>query len=934
MPPAQRPAYALPDDPSLSDAGAVAAELGVDPQRGLTAEEARGRLAAVGPNALRESSGTPFWRRVLAQLSDPLIVLLLAAVAISVAAWAIDGAQGLPVEAIVIAAIIVANAALGLAQEAQAENAVAALATMTRARSTVLRDAMRLTIVSDELVPGDVLLLAEGDQVGADARLVEAHVLRVAEAALTGESAPVSKHAERLDRIVPLGDRDDMVFRGTAVTRGTGRAIVTATGMRTEMGAIAALLDTTVVERTPLQRELGRLGSLLGRVVVGIAVVVMATLAAVSRPQTPTEWVAILLLGVSLAVAAVPEGLPAILSVVLALGVRRMARRNAVVKRLSSVETLGSASAICTDKTGTLTQNRMAIAVVATATGEVRLDDDSTLEALDPATRSLLATGALASDAQLRGTGSSLEATGDPTDAAFVLAARSAGEADSDEDTRIGEVPFSSERKMMSVALRGSSGRMRIAAKGAPDALLDRCSRLQRGDGTVPLGAAERSAVLDDAERLSAQAYRTIGVARRDAPELGGRGAALSEQDERDLVYLGTVGIVDPPRPEARRAVAQAVGAGIRVIMITGDHPGTASRIADDLGIGRPGERAVTGAELEGLSAADLVETVRRASVFARVSPEDKLRIVNALQSEGDVVAMTGDGVNDAPALRAADIGVAMGRTGTEVTKEAADMILADDDFATIVAAVREGRVIFSNIRKFLRYLLFSNVGEVLTVFLGVVLAGVLGISAADPGGTAAPLLATQILWLNLVTDSAPALAMGVDPEVDDVMLRPPRGRNEGAVDRSMWLGIATIGLTIAVATLATIDLFLPGGLIPGGEDDLATARTAGYTTLVFAALLTAFTARSATASAFRGLFANRWLWAATTLGVALQIAVVELPFLQPAFGTASLDLMHWAVCAAMASAVLWVDEVRKLIVRVVSRRGAAAARLVPRSTT
>ena len=929
--------FALETDPSQSDAAEVAARLDADPATGLSEEEAGRRLDLVGPNLLRAKKATPWWRRLLAQVSDPLIVLLLIAVAVSLVAWILEGATGVPVDAIVILAIVIANGVLGFVQEARASDAVAALAQLTEARSTVLRGGELVTVPSSELVPGDILNLAEGDQVGADARVLRSASLLIAEASLTGESTPVEKSPATLDRNVPLGDRADMVYKGTAVTRGTGRAVVTATGMDTEMGAIAAMLDATDEERTPLQVEVARLGVVLGRIVIGIAIVVVLTITLVEGIRTPEDFVTVLLLGVSLAVAAVPEGLPTIMSVVLALGVQRMARRNAVVTNLASVETLGSASVICTDKTGTLTQNEMTIERVVTSSGDIRLtgvgyepvgeglrgarplgSDDADADLLTEV-RLVLGAGSLANDAQLSRREGRWQIEGDPTEAAFLVAARKVSGVSEEAAgfRRIGEVPFSSERKMMSTAhARGDE--VVVLAKGAPDVLLQRCDRVLVGDRAEPLDDERRRRVLDDVDRLSAQALRTLGVAVRRAPELGpgGDDDRFDESDERSLVFAGIVGIIDPPRAEAAAAIAEAHRAGIRVIMITGDHPATAARIAADLGIVPEGTRAVPGAELDGLSGRELIRVAHDNSVFARVAPEHKLRIVDALQAGGAVVAMTGDGVNDAPALKTADIGVAMGITGTEVTKQAAKMVLADDNFATIVAAIREGRVIFDNIRKFLRYLLYSNMGEVLMVFFGVVLSGVIGLDAASADTVVLPLLATQILWINLVTDSGPALAMGVDPEVDDVMARPPRARDTPAIDGGMWVGIVVVGTTIAFSGLVTLDLFLSGGIIPWFDDDLEVARTAAFTTIVLANLFTAFSARSATASAFHGIGRNRWLLGAVALAFVLQIAVVHVPFLQAAFGTAPLDLEHWLIAIGLASLVLWVEELRKIALR------------------
>ncbi|WP_298324748.1 cation-translocating P-type ATPase [Haloactinopolyspora sp.] len=924
----------MPPDPSLREATEVARELGVDPATGLGSTEAARRLAAEGPNELRSRPPVPVWRRILGQFQDPLVYLLVVAVAISSVAWLAEGAAGLPVDAIVISAVLIVNAVLGFVQESRAEDAVAALRSMTVATSTVLRDGELATVPSPDLVRGDVLVLSEGDAVGADARLVEATSLRLGEAALTGESEAVTKNPAVLSAPAALGDRHNMVFKGTAVVQGVGRAIVTSTGMNTEMGAIAELLEATEEDPTPLQREITGVSKLLGVTVIVIAVVVMATIAIVSDVSSVDDAVTVLLLGVSLAVAAVPEGLPAILSVVLALGVQRMARRNAVVKKLHSVEALGSATVIASDKTGTLTKNEMTVRRIVTASGQVELtgvgyrpEGQAILDgrgADDAAVRTeaqlVLAGGSLANNAQLTRRDGEWEIQGDPTEAALLAAApKLAGTAERVAAyERRAEVPFTSERKMMSAVVhRRADGATLVMAKGAPDVLLDRCAQLHVGDAVEALDDDHRRAALAAVEQLSADAFRTLAVAYRP---LDGEAGDVDESIEHDLIYVGTVGIIDPARPEAADAVAEARAAGIRILMITGDHPATAARIAADLGIVEPGAKAVTGPELDQLSSAEMREVARTTSVYARVAPEHKLTIVDALQADGNVVAMTGDGVNDAPALKSADIGIAMGITGTEVTKDAAKMILGDDNFATIVAAVREGRVIFDNIRKFLRYLLSSNMGEVCTVFFGVVLAGVIGLTDVSGDGVVVPLLATQILWINLITDSGPALAMGIDPMTDDVMARRPRRLSDRIIDARMWRGVVSIGLVMGLASLFAIDIFLPGGLVDG-DDSLDVARTAGFTTLVFAQLFNAFNSRSETTSAFHRPFVNPWLWGAVALAVVLQVAVVELPFLQVAFATASMDLGHWAVCVAMASTVLWFDEVRKLAYRALERR-------------
>ena len=928
-------------DPSIMDADEVARALGADLERGLASQEAARRLAQEGANELHAEPPVPGWRRFLAQFRDPLIYLLLGAIAISLVAWIIEGRDGWPVDAIVIALIVVLNAVLGHVQEARAESAVTALAQMTAVTSAVLRDGQVKRVPSAELVRGDVLVLGEGDSVGADARLAQAAALRVQEASLTGESVAVLKDAATLPGKAALGDRLDMVFKGTAVVQGTGRAVVTATGMATEMGSIAEMLEATEEEPTPLQKEVSRIGRMLGIAVVVIAVVVVGAVLLISDIRGAGDVITVLLLGVSLAVAAVPEGLPAILSVVLALGVQRMARRNAIVKKLSSVETLGSASVICSDKTGTLTRSEMTIVRVMTASGGARVtgvgyspegrvehengEQDREVSAGPVLAEDIvvLSGGSLAGNADLRqAADGAWEIHGDPTEAAFLVAERKLGVAERRRRRfdRIREIPFTSERKMMStVEIDHERGdEVVVISKGAPDVLLARCTRVREGMKVVALDEAGRSRILADVDALTDAALRTLAVAYRplDAGE-----SAENTADrvlERNLIFAGTVGIIDPPREEAALAIREAHRAGIRVIMITGDHPRTATRIAADLGIVESGAAALTGLELDALDGAAFAEAVRATSVYARVSPRHKLRIVDALQADGHIVAMTGDGVNDAPALKSADIGVAMGVTGTQVTRQAAKMILADDNFATIVEAVREGRGIFDNIRKFLRYLLSSNMGEVLTVFLGVVLAGVIGLTGTGEA-LVLPLLATQILWINLITDSGPALAMGVDPPTDDVMVRKPRRPTERVIDARMWAGVIEIGLVMAAATLLTMDLYLPGGLIEGARD-LDNARTAAFTVLVFAQLFNCFNARSESTSAFRYFLVNKWLWAAIALSVLLQVAVVHLDILNVAFGTVPLTLDQWLVCAAMASVVLWSSELRKLLNRALDR--------------
>lgn len=986
-------------DPSLADAQAVAASLGVDPNTGLSQAEAERRLAQYGPNELASAPPVPKWKKFLAQFKDPLVYLLLAATGISLIAWFIEkanaapGAEGgeiLPFDAIVIVLILIVNAVLGYIQESKAEEAVEALSQMTAPQTNVLRDGKIARINTVDVVPGDMVVLGEGDSIPADGRLLAAASLRVAEASLTGESVPVGKNVDTLAEAKALGDRANMVFNGTSVTQGTGRAIVTSTGMRTQVGKIADLLQATDDDDSPLQKEMNYVSKILGIAVCIIAAVVLVALALTEGFNDIHDVIDSLLLSVSLAVAAVPEGLAAILTVVLALGVRRMAEHHAIVKKLHSVETLGSASVICSDKTGTLTRNEMTVERVVTPSGEVQLTgtgyapegrmvaiSDAGLtstpslaqEAAQLEAVATLAVGALANDGELRentgaGDGSAAsditwEAVGDPTEVSLIVAARKV-KADRKyaNYTRIGEIPFTSDRKRMAVVAQDNAdaGRLTVFAKGAPDVLLGYCSRIAVNGAVRPMTQGDRQQILAAVERLSAEAYRTLGQAYRPLGtaslaavpgvriNAAGHVADIADQSdvlESDLIWVGMVGIIDPPRTEVRDSVAEAHRAGIRTVMITGDHPLTAARIASDLGIietDRNGSAAgaddLSGKVLTGVQLDELPDerafdnATREISVYARVAPEHKLKIVESLQRQGNIVAMTGDGVNDAPAVKTADIGVAMGITGTEVTKQSAKMILADDNFSTIVEAVREGRGIFDNIRKFLRYLLSSNVGEVFTVFGGVMLAGFLGITQPGSQGVTVPLLATQLLWINLLTDAAPALAMGVDPSTDDVMARKPRKLTDRVIDGQMWGDIIFIGIIMAAVTLIGMDMHLAGGLFTdrsvdavGHDAQMTEARTMGFTILVFAQMLNALCSRSHDQSVFVGLFANKWLWGAIALSTLLQLAVVYVPFLNTAFGTVPLSAGAWVECLGLAMIVLVASELRKCVLRAMHRR-------------
>jgi P-type Ca2+ transporter type 2C len=925
-----------PPSPYRQTVDDVTAALGTDVRIGLSERDAQTRLEQYGRNELVAENPPSAWRRFFAQFRDVLVILLLLAAVVSAGLWALERDDALPYEALAILAVVLLNATMGYLQESRAEAAVAALRAMAAADATAIRGGERRRVPAAEIVPGDVILVEEGDTIPADGRLVESIALQTAEAALTGESLPVSKDTAPVTGEAALGDRHNMVFSGTAATYGRGKAIVTATGMQTEMGRIAGLLKETRQEPTPLQRELDRVGKLLGVIVVVIAAVMITTLILVEDVRGLSAVAGVLILGVALAVAAVPEGLPAVVTAVLSIGVQRMARRNAIVRHLAAVETLGSASVIASDKTGTLTRNEMTVRLVVTASGRVsfggsgyapeggvgREGDGASIEgALRDELERALAVADRANNATVQQRDGRWIVQGDPTEGALVVAARKAGLSDAALDARlprVGEVPFSSERKLMSTIHRDAEQQKRaiVFTKGAPDVLLTRCSRELVGREPRPLTPDRRAEILRANEALADQALRTLGVAARWLPEEElARDPAQGPDGhlERDLAFLGLIAMIDPPRSEAKEAVARAKSAGIRPLMITGDHPRTAAVIARELGIAAD-SRAVTGAELARLDDDALRRTVRDVSVYARVDPEHKLRIVTALQHDGAVVAMTGDGVNDAPALKTADIGVAMGITGTDVSKEAADMVLADDNFASIVAAVEEGRAIFANIRKFLRYLLSSNIGEVLTMFLGVLFAERIGLQA---GGNAVvlPLLATQILWINLVTDGPPALALGVDPADEGLMARPPRPPHERVITPHMWRGILFVGAIMAAGTLLVLDASLPGGFVEG-SGDTPYAQTMAFTTLMLFQMFNVVNARSDDRSAFHGLFTNRWLWAAVGVSVLLQVAVVYLPFLQRAFGTVALSAGEWMRCTAVASSVLWLRELSKVVPR------------------
>ncbi len=859
---------------------------------GLSSDEARRRLAQYGPNELQAVQRISPWAILLEQFKNVLIIILLVATVISFF-------LGHGVESIVIAIIVLFAVLLGFVQEYRAERAIEALREMTAPTATVLRDGQEIRIPARELVPGDVILLHTGDRVPADARLIEAINLQIEEAALTGESVPVEKHAHPLGRDnLPLGDRRNMVYAGTSATYGRGRALVVATGMNTEFGAIARMLQTVETVRTPLQQNLDRVGSVLARA----AFVVVALIVALGlwRGQPIIDM---LIFGIALAVAVVPEALPAVVTISLAIGVQKMAKRHALIRRLPAVETLGSTSVICTDKTGTLTKNEMTVRHIVTAgqrftlsgsgytpAGEFLLDDRPV-----PVSEPLLLTlkaAVLASDARLvQKEDGAWEIKGDPTEGALLVAAAKAGlwkESLDAENPRIHEIPFSSETKRMTTIHQGPDGTTAYA-KGAPEVILAGCDLLVSTEGMCRLDDAEREQIMQQAQEMASQALRVLGIAFKPG--------ATPEQAETGMIFLGLVGMIDPPRPEARDAIATCVAAGIRPVMITGDHPLTAQAIAKELGL-LDSRRVVTGDELEAISDDRLKRDVQDISVYARVSPSHKLRVVTAWQANGHVVAMTGDGVNDAPALKRADIGVAMGITGTDVTKEAAAMTLTDDNFASIVAAVEEGRGVFSNIKKYLMYLLSSNIGEI------GLMAG------ASLMGLPLPLSAVQILYVNLATDGLPALALAVDPPEDDLMKRKPRNPRVGIFTRPVVTLMMLGGIWSALVNLGLFIWALSSGR------GLEQAMTMTFVSLVLIQFFKAYNFRSDRHSVLRRPFANKWLNLAILWELALLSLIVYLPFLHDAFGTYALPLTDWLIVAGLAVTVVPVLELAKWMER------------------
>ncbi|MUG85828.1 calcium-translocating P-type ATPase, SERCA-type [Paenibacillus timonensis] len=885
---------------------ALLERFGVTREQGLTDEEALKRREESGWNELQEGERISPILLFLNQFKDFMMLVLMGATLIS-------GFLGEYLDAITIIAIVILNGVLGFIQEFRAERSLRALKELSAPHANVLRHGVVKNIPARELVPGDIVLLESGDRIPADIRWLATNSLDVEESALTGESHPVGKHAGVLSESdVPLGDQKNIGFMGTMITRGTGRGVVIRTGMDTEMGKIADLIQNTEVQETPLQRRLEQLGKILIYMALGLTVVVVLLGILQGQPANSMFFA-----GVSLAVAAIPEGLPAIVTIALALGVQRMIKRKAIVRKLPSVETLGCASVICSDKTGTLTQNKMTVTRVwlegrsLEVTGEGYepvgniLDQGMPVDLRkDQSLRRLLQISALCSNAVIyeddpekRGRRKTKEEAaqvgplwklkGDPTEGALVTLASKMGLSPvtlSGMYARDQEFPFDSKRKRMSVIVSHQGGRMALV-KGAPDMLLERCSYILWEGKVVPFTGTFRQKVQAANEQMARSALRVLGMAYRDLKPA--EGSDHEDHVESQLIFVGLTGMIDPPRREARDAITVCRRAGIKTVMITGDHGLTAEAIAADLGILPRGGTSMSGQQLEMLSDEELEKQVENIYVYSRVSPEHKLRIVKALQRNGHVVAMTGDGVNDAPAIKAADIGIAMGITGTDVSKEASSLILSDDNFTSIVAAIEEGRSIYENIRKFIRYLLASNVGEILTMFFAML------------AGLPLPLLPIQILWVNLVTDGLPAMALGVDQPEKDLMEHKPRGANENIFARRLGWKIISRGVLIGLCTLGAFWLTLR--VAPSDPAQLIKAQSVAFATLVMAQLIHVFDCRSSRSIFHRNILQNKYLVAAVLSSIALLLGVMYIEPLQPIFKTVPLGMREWAITLVAA---------------------------------
>ncbi len=908
---------------------------------GLTTAEAERRIKEVGPNQLQEKPRRTFLQMVTEQLKNFVIILLIAAAILS-------AVLGEYIDAGAILAIVLLNTILGVVQESRAEEALAALQRMAAPESQVLRDGKRVTIPGTRLVPGDIVFMEAGYYVPADVRLLEAVNLRVDESALTGESIAVQKNAAlQIDPEASLGDRKNTAFMGTVVSYGRGKGVVTSTGMHTQLGLIATMLQSVHEEQTPLQRKLDQLGKTLGYA----ALIICAIVFGVGLLQGGAP-LALFMIAVSLAVAAVPEGLPAVVTVSLALGMQEMIKRHALIRRLSSVETLGSATVICSDKTGTLTQNEMTVTRIwvdgrmikvsgqgYTPVGSFSVGDKEINLDQYPAVRTALWVGVLNNDAVLEESAKEdgskeYHMVGDPTEGSILVAAYKAGGATKALNKaypRTNEIPFDSDYKRMVTVHTVSEPRFEdlspfdeekgkgchvVAVKGAPDVVLNLCTYYQPIDNGSPVAmdGEYKKSILAANDEMTSSALRVLGVAFRIVKEVPDSMERKELEDE--LVFVGLIGMIDPARPEVNPALQTAARAGIRTIMITGDYPNTARAIAESIGLLQAGHQVLTGAQLEGMSDEELKAEVMKTDVYARVSPEHKLRIVNALQANGEVVAMTGDGVNDAPAIKQADIGVSMGITGTDVAKDTADMVLTDDNYVSIVSAVEQGRIIYSNIRKFVYFLISCNMAEILIIFLPTVLGFLLLPELTTE--QLAPLAPIQLLWLNLITDGAPALALSTEKGDPDIMDQPPRAPKEPIINRQMLVGVVT--QTIAITTVTLIAFWV--GLHHSGasmQDNLDIAKTMAFVTLSTSELLRAFTARSERYPLLKqGVFTNKWMNIAVVFSLVLVLVVVYIPFLNPVFKTTPLGWEQWQLILPL---LLVPSIVAELVKWITSRR-------------
>lgn len=886
----------------LASAEDVLKEQSTSADAGLSTSEAQTRQAKFGPNKLKEEEKTPLWIRFFQQMADPMVIMLIVAAVISAVTGMIQG-ESEWADVIIIMAVVIINSALGVIQEAKSEEALAALQEMSAAQSKVIRDGRQISLHSSELVPGDIVLLEAGDAVPADCRVLESASMKIEEAALTGESVPVEKHTDpiALDGAddVPLGDRKNMCYMGSTVVYGRGRAVVCGTGMDTEMGKIAGALNDAKEELTPLQVKLAELSKILTVLVIVICVVVFAvdvlragigTVAAEPHMLLDTFMVA-----VSLAVAAIPEGLVAVVTIVLSMGVTKMAKRQAIIRNLSAVETLGCTQVICSDKTGTLTQNKMTVVKHELAAPEEKL----------------LAGMALCSDAKWDEDAG--EAVGEPTECALVNDAAKAGmKGLNEEHPRVGEAPFDSGRKMMSVVVEEADGNFEQYTKGAPDVVVGLCTQVYDGDKIVPMTDERREQILAANKAMADQALRVLALASRTYTEKPADFAA--DALECDLVFCGLSGMIDPERPEVAPAIEEAHGAGIRTVMITGDHIDTAVAIAKNLGIVEDRSQAITGAEIDKMSEEELDQNIEKYGVYARVQPEHKTRIVEAWKSKNKIVAMTGDGVNDAPSIKHANIGIGMGITGTDVTKNVADMVLADDNFATIINACEEGRRIYDNIRKVIQFLLSANLAEVFSVFA----ATLMGFTLFQP---------IQLLWVNLVTDCFPALALGMEEAEGDVMKRKPRNATDGVFAGNMGLDTVVQGLIITVLVLAS---FFCGVYYDLGVIDLSKLATSmadeegvmmAFITLNMVEIFHCFNMRSRRASIFHMKKQNKWLWGAAFLALVLTLIVVEVDALSMIFfGVEHLEPKGMITALALGFLIIPLVEIYKAIMRAVEK--------------